>query len=277
MKAPTKVLARIASELKRFQPILSSAKARDVNESDTVTVVVDLLQYVFGYDKYSEITSEHAIRGTFCDLAIKVDGNLSFLIEVKSIGTDLKDAHIKQAIDYAANQGVDWAVLTNGVNWKVFKVGFEKPITAEEVVTLDLLSVNVKNEDSIQLISLLAKESWAKSHLDTHHAHKQILNRYVLGAIIMSEPIVDAIRRELRRISSDGRFAEAEIREALSGEVIKREVLEDPKAREAGKMVAKAAKTVLRKIPKSSDTPIEVAVEEKKEGDDADLPKELGS
>lgn len=274
MKAPTKVLARIASELKRFQPILSSAKARDVNESDTVTVVVDLLQYVFGYDKYSEITSEHAIRGTYCDLAIKTDGNLSFIIEVKSIGTELKDAHIKQAIDYAANQGVDWAILTNGVNWKVFKVGFEKPITAEEVVTLDLLSVNVKNEDSIQLISLLAKESWAKSHLDTHHAHKQILNRYVLGAIIMSEPIVDAIRRELRRISSDGRFAEAEIREALSGEVIKREVLEDPKAKEAEKMVAKSAKTMLRKIPKTSKTAIELAVEEKQEGDDAGLPKE---
>ena len=48
---------RINTGLKRFQPILASAKARDVNESDTVVIVTDLLQEIFGYDKYSEITS----------------------------------------------------------------------------------------------------------------------------------------------------------------------------------------------------------------------------
>ena len=107
-KIPTKVQERIVASLKRFQPILSSAKARDVGESDTVTIVTDMLAEVFGYDKYSEITSEHAIRGTYCDLATKIDGQLSMLIEVKAIGLDLKDSHVKQAVDYAANQGTDW-------------------------------------------------------------------------------------------------------------------------------------------------------------------------
>jgi len=106
---PTKAADRIRDGLKRFQPIMAAAKARDVNESDTVVIVTDLLQYVFGYDKYSEITSEHMIRGTFCDLAVKIDGSLAFLLEVKAIGSDfLKDQHVKQAIDYAANQGVEW-------------------------------------------------------------------------------------------------------------------------------------------------------------------------
>lgn len=35
MAIPVKVAERLAAGLKRFQPILSSAKARDVNESDT--------------------------------------------------------------------------------------------------------------------------------------------------------------------------------------------------------------------------------------------------
>lgn len=247
-KISQKVMTRIASELKRFQPIVSVAKARDVNESDTVTIVVDLLQYILGYDKYSEITSEHAIRGTFCDLAIKVEGSLCFLIEVKSIGTDLRDNHVKQGVDYAANQGVDWVILTNGAMWRVFKVGFEKPITADEVLTLDLLSINPKDQDAVQLLSLLAKEGWEKSHLHTHHAHKQILNRYVLGAVLMSEPVVDTIRRELRRISVDGKFSEDEVRKTLATEVLKRDVLEDNKAKEAERMVAKAAKKVIRKV-----------------------------
>lgn len=40
-------------------------------KSDTVTIVTDMLEEVFGFDKYSEITREYAIQGTFCDLSIK--------------------------------------------------------------------------------------------------------------------------------------------------------------------------------------------------------------
>lgn len=117
-KAPKKVLERLNATVKRYQSVLSAAKARDVGESDTVTIVVDMLADVFGYDKYAEITSEHAIKGTFCDLAIKFDGTLQLLIEVKAIGLELKENFVKQAIDYAANQGVDWVVLTNGAYWR---------------------------------------------------------------------------------------------------------------------------------------------------------------
>jgi Type I restriction enzyme R protein N terminus (HSDR_N) len=111
---PKKVSERLTSALKKFQPILSASKARDDGEADTVMIVTDMLAYVFGYDKYSEVTAEYAIRGTFCDLATKIDGTIQALVEVKAIGLELKDAHVKQAVDYAANQGVDWVVLTNG-------------------------------------------------------------------------------------------------------------------------------------------------------------------
>src|SRR4026208_2218327 len=110
---PKKVVERLVAGIKRFQPILAAAKARDVGESDTVVIVTDMLAEVFGYEKYSEITSEYAIKSTFCDLATKIDGTLQTLIEVKAIGLELKDSHVKQAVDYAANQGVDWVLLTN--------------------------------------------------------------------------------------------------------------------------------------------------------------------
>lgn len=125
---PVKVAKRISEALKRFQPIIDAARARDVNESDTVTIVTDVLQSVFGYDKYAEISSEHAIRGTYCDLAIKLDGALTLLVEVKAIGLELKDQFVKQAVDYATNQGVEWVVLTNGHIWRAYSVTFGKPI-----------------------------------------------------------------------------------------------------------------------------------------------------
>jgi hypothetical protein len=46
-------------------------------------VVKDMLADIFGFDKYNEVTSEHQIRGTFCDLAIRIDGKVQFLIEAK--------------------------------------------------------------------------------------------------------------------------------------------------------------------------------------------------
>lgn len=104
MAIPTRVSERLATGLKRFQPILASAKSRDVNESDTSLIATDLLAEVFGYDKYSEVTRELCIRNTFCDLATRIDGKFQMLIEVKAIGLELKDSHVKQAVDYAANQ-----------------------------------------------------------------------------------------------------------------------------------------------------------------------------
>ena len=47
---PKKVAERLAVGLKRYQPILDAAKARDVNESDTSMIVSDMLAEVFGFD-----------------------------------------------------------------------------------------------------------------------------------------------------------------------------------------------------------------------------------
>jgi predicted type IV restriction endonuclease len=253
-RIPKKAVERITAGLKRFQPILASARSRDVNESDTVVIVADLLQEVFGYDKYAEITSEHSIRGTFCDLAVKLDGALAFLIEVKAIGLELKEQYVKQAVDYAANQGCDWVGLTNGISWRVYKVTFSKPIEHELVVDLDLLGVNPRNSEQIELVGLLAKEGWKKANLGEYHSVRQALNRFTLAALIVSDSVLDVLRREVRRMSPNIRVETEEIKNVLAGDVLKREVLEGEKAEVARKQVAKAAGKALR-ASKSEEEP----------------------
>ncbi len=109
---PAKVKARLQKETRVFKKVLVSAMDRDVNESDTVTIVVDMLERVFGFNKYSEVTSEIAIKGTYCDLAVKIDGNIEYLIEVKAIGLDLKENHLRQATNYGANHGIPWITIS---------------------------------------------------------------------------------------------------------------------------------------------------------------------
>jgi predicted type IV restriction endonuclease len=258
---PAKVASRITAGLKKFQPILSSAKTRDVGEADTVTIIKDLLNEVFGYDKYAEITSEHAIRSTFCDLAIRIDNTLAVLIEVKAIGLDLKDNHIKQATDYAANQGCDWVVLSNGIVWRVYKVLFSKPIEHELVLELNLMELSPRNEAHIELCWLLAKEGWQKARLGEYHSQRQALSRFSIAAVILSEPVLDVIRRELRRLSPDAKIHNDEIVEVLSTEVLKREVLDGEKADGARRMVNRAAKKALRSAsPKAGAELVAAAV-----------------
>lgn len=243
---PKKVSERLVAGIKRFQPILADAKSRDVGEADTVTIVKDMLEGIFGYCKYTEVTSEHAIRGTYCDLAIKINGALQTLMEVKAIGIALKDNHIKQAIDYAANQGVDWVALTNGQHWQVYKVHFTKPIVHELVVNIDFSELNPKKEADLELLYLWCKEGWAKSVIGDYHEQKQSLSRYYVGATILSEPVLKVIRQELRKLSPNVKIEVEQIKAVISSEIIKREVLEGEKAEQAKSKIARTAKKAQR-------------------------------
>lgn len=252
---PQKVADRIVGGIKKFQPILTAAQAHEANEADTVKIITDMLSEIFGYDKYSEITSEKAIRGTFCDLAIKVNDVTQSLIEAKAIYQDLKEGFVKQAVDYASNDkdGIDWVVLTNGVIWRVYKVIYSKPVDHELVVEIKFLELDHRNPDDVETLFLYTKESWSKSALSDFYEKKQALSRFSIGAVLLTEPILTVLKRELKRISPDIKIDADQIRSVLEQEVLKREVVECDKADEARKRIARAASKSLRsKSEKSS-------------------------
>lgn len=251
---PNKVRDRLIAGIKRYHPVLSAAKSRDVNESDTVTIITDMLADVFGFDKYSEITSEYSIRGTYVDLAIKLDGKLQALIEVKSIDSELKETYVKQAVDYAANEGVEWVILTSGVLWQVYKVSFGKPIDKELVLEIDFLAVNARSSGHIENLYLLTREGIARASLGEYHAQRQALSRFVIGAMILNDAVLKIIHRQLRRVSPDVKIEIEEIRDVLAQEVLKRDVVEGEQANEARRKVSRAANRMLRKTSKDERT-----------------------
>ena len=244
---PAKVKDRLTTGIKKYQPVLVTAKSRDINESDTVTIITDILSDVFGFDKFLEITSEYAIRGTFVDLAIKLGGTLQILIEVKAIGLGLKDSFVKQAIDYAANQGIEWVVLSNGVTWQIYKVSFSKPISFDLILEIDFLSLNPRNPDHLENLYLLTREGIGKSILEKYHAQKQALSRFFIGAVILSNGVLTEIRKELRKISPDVKIDTEQIKNVLVQEVLKRDVLEGEKADEARHKIEKMTKKLTNK------------------------------
>ena len=241
MAVTKRIAKRLSSALKQFQPIIKNARARDLNESDTVTIVTDMLSDVFGYDKYAEVTSEYAIRSSYCDLAIKIKGRLALLLEIKAIGTDLKYTHTKQAVDYAANEGTEWVILTNAVTWQVFHITFAQPIDADLILQIDMLDLDSRSEADVETLYILSREGLQRSALEEYHEQCEATNKYVLGALVLSEPSVKLIRRELRRLSPGLKVSTDEVRDTLAQEVLKRDVVDAEEGEEYRKKVAKGA------------------------------------
>ena len=256
---PKKLIDRASNSLRNYQKIAESHRSRDVSEADTVTLVKDILADVFGYDKYSELTSEQQIRGTFCDLAVKIDGKIRYLIEVKAAGVTLNDNHIRQAINYAVHQGVEWVILTNAVCWRLYRIKFAQPVDAEEVVSIDFLALGTKSEEDQRRIFLFSREGLATNAMNLYHQHASILNPYTVAQVLMQEPTVSALRREIRKLFPDIKVSVEELTAMLQRGVLKREVQEGESVSAAAARVKKAGGKLARqstKKPEGSSEPV---------------------
>jgi hypothetical protein len=237
MAMTNRVRERMVAGLKGLQPIILQQKARDVSEADTVTVVKDILSEVLGFDKYAELTSEHSIRGTYCDLAVRIDDKLVLLIEVKAAGVDLDDRHVKQAIDYAANQGVDWVVLTNASIWRLYEVIFEKPIEKRLLIEVEFSAIDPRKQDQLENVFLFSREGFSKGACEELRDKQDATSRYTLAALLLyNDAVIATIRRELRRVV-DVLVDDESIIKVLRDEVIKRDAVEGPNAEAATKRV----------------------------------------
>lgn len=242
---PKKVAQRIIQQVPRFQKILQNAVDRDVNESDTVTIVTDMLSDLFGFDKYNEITSEQAIRGTYCDLAVKVDGSINYLIEVKAPGIPLKKNHLRQALNYGANEGVTWVVLTNGVQWEVHRLKFEKPISSAKVCEFNFLEISPRSEEDRDYLIILCREGLAKVAIEEFYNRQKTFNRFVVAALIETDPVLSVVRKEIRKLSPGIKISVEDVRQILP-DVFKRDVQDGDEAVEAAKLVRRKLNKIQR-------------------------------
>jgi hypothetical protein len=233
MAVAKRAILRARKQLKRYNRILADARARDINESDTVTIIIEMLSEVFGYDKFTEITKEFAIRGTYCDIAVNVKNDTRFLVEAKAIGVALKDKHVKQCIDYAANHGIEWVVLSNGAIWRVYKVHFRQPIDKSLVFEVDLLEDKAIDRDKLHAFANLSREGFKQSSMTLFYRQQQALSRFSLAALLLDERVLNSLRRAVRKAAPRIKTDTKQLALLLKTEVLKREVVDGEEAERA--------------------------------------------
>lgn len=110
-----------------------------LTESDTIRVLILPVLEALGWDlqDVEEVRSEyrHASADSPVDYALFLHRSPALFVEAKALGVSLDDRKpLLQTLNYANVAGVDWCVLTNGAEWRIYKV--HAPVAAEEKLFL---------------------------------------------------------------------------------------------------------------------------------------------
>jgi hypothetical protein len=198
----------IVKDMKKYLPIFQQAHDQGINEAETSMRINKFFEDVLGYDVFTEISREHVVKERNVDYAIKLNGKVKFFIEVKQAGISLKERHIEQAENYAANSGVPWVLLTNGLGWQLYHLTFDEGIQGDLIWSVDLLSDDIK--DAASKIGMLHKKAVQKDELEDYRAKVKTLSPRSIVQAIFHESTLKVIRACLKK-SSGVRVEEQEL------------------------------------------------------------------
>ena len=224
-KAPPKVKKRLAQKVPLCQGILKKKKDKNANEADTADAVKDIFECAFGWSKHEDMTNERRIKGNRCDISIKLEDRVRFLVEIKRIKCLLNDRHKGQLFQYAEDsRGVNWAILTNGDVLQLYKI-IMRDRQHQKVVELSLTQVDPNNPVDQEKLFLFCRESVGTGLLDEYCSRQQALTPVAIANIVLSDQFVKHIVREVGKIASP-RVHNQEIEDLLKQEIIKSEIVE---------------------------------------------------
>jgi hypothetical protein len=189
---------RVKVGIRKFSKPLADFVARDVNEADTRLLITDFLCEVLGYDKYSDVTAEFAIKGDFADYGLRIDKQLVALIEAKRATTKLSPKHLRQVEDYGVREGVDWLILTNGAHWQVYRLGRTVPLVVDLAIEVDLLGSDPPAKKAERLFPF-TRDAIKHGVLEEVWKAKRSTSPKAIARALTSPAVITAVRKELRR------------------------------------------------------------------------------
>ena len=205
-----KMLAALKDYKKRY---LSKAIS-DLDESGTRIMINNFLSSILGYQELEEIKTEYMIKGTYADYIVQIGGKQHFLVEVKALSIDLSDKHLRQAINYGANEGIEWAILTNGRQFQLYKIIFEKPSGEKLVFEIDFTAEDFHVKQALEQLTYLHRDAVVKKSLAELWSRYSALDPLNIAGLLFSPQVVAFLKKELKS-KYDSKFEDDEIIESL--------------------------------------------------------------
>lgn len=186
----TKLLAALKFYKKKFL----DKNLAELDESGTRLMINSFLSEVLDYLPIEEIKTEYMIKGTYADYVIQINGVRHFLVEVKALSLQLSEKHLRQTINYGANEGIEWALLTNGKQFDFYKVLFNKPIESRKIFSIDLTDSSTIKHD-VEHLQYLHKDAVIKKSLKLLWNKCEALDPMNVAGIIYCKDVLNVIRK----------------------------------------------------------------------------------
>lgn len=188
---------KLFAALKNYRKQFLDSGLTDLDESGTRLMINSFLSDVLGYKQLEEIKTEYMIKGTYADYVIQVSKTRYFLVEVKALSFELSEKHLRQTINYGANEGIEYALLTNGKSFEFYKIIFDKPIYSRLVFAVDLSDITGL-KIAANYLQHLHKDSVVKNSFGTLWNKCEATDPYNIAGIICSEPVLKSIKKLIK-------------------------------------------------------------------------------
>jgi len=213
---------KLIPAIEKLRAKLPKLRRHSLKETPTRTIVIDPLLEAMGWDVRDpdEVQLEYpTVDGKSVDYALKINGHPVLLVEAKPLGDALTDVKaVTQVVGYAANDGIVWCVLTNGVKWKVYRSVEQCP--APEKLMFEV-SLAPRESEGISIAQLaerlwrLSRDEMAKGTLDIEgeRTFTDSKVRKALDAILTNPP--RSVLNLVRKVADDSALTAHMVRESL--------------------------------------------------------------
>ena len=188
---------KLLNSLKAYRKDFLDGSLKELDESGTRIMINRFLSDVLGYKQLEEIKTEYMIKGTYADYVIQVNTIRHFLVEVKALSFQLSEKHLRQTVNYGANEGIEYALLTNGRNFEFYKIIFAQPISSHLIFSLDLGDAAGLKHAAGHL-QHLHKESVVKNLFKPLWNKCEATDPYNIAGIICSDAVLKCIKKLIK-------------------------------------------------------------------------------
>lgn len=257
--------------LDRVRPRIGQhGRPRQLNEENTKATLIDPIVRALGWDPedFEEVQREYKRRARDkpVDYALLVLRTPRLFIEAKALGQNLDDRKwAGQIMGYAAVAGVEWVVLTDGDEYRIYNSHASVPVedklfrkirvsdlTSASEETLDLLSKTRMQENRIEVL-------W-KAHFVDRGVRAAIED---LVAPDADPALVRLIRKRTPKLSAkEVRESLARARINLDFPIDAKALVRVPKSPRVGKQTASKGLPAQRKAPETVGVSIQMLIQE---------------
>lgn len=192
-------LRQVAASIARLR-----ADGGQVLEEDTKRILITPTIEALGWDHIAEIRNQyrHNRRDNPVDYALFLNRSPVLYVEAKPLGGSLDDRKwIVQTLNYANAAGVDWCVLTNGAEWRIYKVHAQVEAEEKRFATATIDQPEAL-DDAARVLGLLSRDNMRSRAIDelwqAWHVDRQV--QQALEQTLQDDAFATLIRRRVPQL-----------------------------------------------------------------------------